>query len=69
MGPDGMHPQVLRELVEAIARPLSIIFGKPWASGEVPKDWGKEMLILSSKRARRTWVTIDWLTSPPSLVR
>lgn len=41
IGPDGMHSQVLREPVEAIARPLSIIFGKSRASGEVPDDWRK----------------------------
>ena len=41
MGPDGMHPQLLRELAEVIARPLSIIFCKLWGMGEVPEDWRK----------------------------
>ena len=36
MGPDGMHPRVLRELSEVTAEPLSVIFDRPWRTGEVP---------------------------------
>ncbi|GAB0198925.1 mitochondrial enolase superfamily member 1 [Grus japonensis] len=39
MGPDGIHPRVLRELVEVLTKPLSIIYQQSWLTREVPVDW------------------------------
>ncbi|KAK4818546.1 hypothetical protein QYF61_014489 [Mycteria americana] len=39
MGPDGIHPRVLRELAEVLTKPLSILYQQSWLTGEVPVDW------------------------------
>ncbi|GAB0207485.1 mitochondrial enolase superfamily member 1 [Grus japonensis] len=53
MGPDGMHPRVLRELADVIARPLSIIFERSWRTGEVPEDWRKTNVIPVFKKGKK----------------
>ncbi|KAK4820579.1 hypothetical protein QYF61_001819 [Mycteria americana] len=39
MGPDGIHPRVLRELAEVLTKPLPILYQQSWLTGEVPVDW------------------------------
>ncbi|GAB0184114.1 mitochondrial enolase superfamily member 1 [Grus japonensis] len=39
MGLDGIHPRVLRELVEVLTKPFSIIYQQSWLTREVPVDW------------------------------
>ncbi|KFW78873.1 hypothetical protein N305_03995, partial [Manacus vitellinus] len=39
MGPEGIHPRVMRELAEELTKPLSIIYQQSWLTGEVPDDW------------------------------
>jgi len=38
IAPDKMHLWVLRQLVDEVAKPLSLIVGKLWQSGKVSTD-------------------------------
>ncbi|KFP91189.1 hypothetical protein N311_01095, partial [Apaloderma vittatum] len=53
MGPEWMHPRVLRELVEVIAGPLSIIFAKSWEKGEKSEDWRKANITPVFKKGKK----------------
>ena len=38
-GPDAIHPRILYEARQQLAKPLSLLFRLSLASGDIPKDW------------------------------
>ncbi|KAK4818651.1 hypothetical protein QYF61_016700 [Mycteria americana] len=53
MRPDGIHPRVLKEVVDVMAGPLSIIYQRSWESGKVPAEWKLANVVPIYKKAVR----------------
>ncbi|GAB0203757.1 mitochondrial enolase superfamily member 1 [Grus japonensis] len=52
IGPDGIHPRVLKELVDVTAGLLLIIYQISLESGEVPVDWKLDIIPIFKKGMR-----------------
>jgi len=48
-----MHPRVLRELLNEVAKSFSIIFQMSWWSGEVPTDWRRGNVTPIFKKGKK----------------
>ncbi|GAB0180869.1 mitochondrial enolase superfamily member 1 [Grus japonensis] len=53
MGLDGIHPGVLRELVEVLTKSLSITYQQSWLAREVPVDWRLANVMFIHKKGWR----------------
>ena len=53
-GPDGHHPLILKEIAEAIAEPLSIIFNKSFNEGCLPEAWKEAHVIPLFKKGKKS---------------
>ena len=52
-GPDGFHPQLLKELAEEISEPLSNIFQKSLSEGTLPTDWKEAQITPLFKKGSK----------------
>ncbi|GAB0182372.1 mitochondrial enolase superfamily member 1 [Grus japonensis] len=69
MGLDGIHPRVLRELAEELAKPPSIIYQQSWLTGEVPDDWRLANVTPIYKKGRKEDLGNYRPVSPTSVPR
>eukprot|EP00061_Rhincodon_typus_P014103 g40920.t1 len=61
-GPDGLHPRVLKKIIEEIVEVLVVIFQESMDSGRVPEDWKitNEVMSRLDKREPMDVIYLDF---------
>ena len=57
-GPDGIHPKILKDCAETLAKTLFLIFTESFSSGVVPLDWKLANISPIYKRGPGLWLVI-----------
>ena len=53
-GPDDIHPRMLKELVEFIALPISILLNRTMETGVIPSDWKRAYVSAIFKKGSKS---------------
>ena len=53
MGPDGLHPLVLKNCADALAEPIHAIFTRSLEEGSLPDAWKKSLVVPIFKKGLR----------------
>ena len=53
VGPDGVHPRLLKELSNRLSKPLARLFNNSLIVGELPKEWKQGRISAIFKKGNR----------------
>ena len=52
VGPDGVHPRLLKELSNHLYKPLARLFNNSLAMDELPKEWKQGRILAIFKKGK-----------------
>ena len=53
VGPDSVHPRLLKELSNHLCKPLAMLFNNSLAVGELPKEWKQGRISAIFKKGNQ----------------
>ena len=54
LGPDNIHPRILKELAEHLTEPVTLLFNKTIVNGVIPQDWKEAYVSPIYKKGTRS---------------